>query len=136
VIRLKELYLSIGKREKMTVSRAIVKQVRAMNPPGRFLERDPESGRYFDVGDKKAIEKTSQALRDGNGSSSAKKDVPVSSDTGAQDSAPLLVEGGSKKSQAGRQAEKPLKVRHSWKATSFTSLRSISCARCLHSRRV
>lgn len=93
----------------MTVSRAIVKQVRAMNPPGRFLERDPETGSYFDVGDKKAIEKTSQALRDG--STSAKKDVTVSSDVDAQDASPSLVERPSKKSQVGREAEKPTKVR-------------------------
>ena len=39
--------------------------VRSLNPPGRFLEKDPVTGLYHDIGDKKAIEKTSQALRDG-----------------------------------------------------------------------
>lgn len=36
-----------------------------MDPPGRFLEKNAETGLWSDIGDKKAIEKTSQALRDG-----------------------------------------------------------------------
>ena len=60
-----ELYVTSSKRQKTTVSRTIVEQVRALDPPGRFLERDMLTGKYFDVGDRKAIEKTSQALRDG-----------------------------------------------------------------------
>jgi hypothetical protein len=32
---------------------------------GRFLERDSKKGTWYDIGDKKAIEKTSQALREG-----------------------------------------------------------------------
>ncbi len=36
-----------------------------MDPPGRFLEKNNETGLWSDIGDKKAIEKTSQALRDG-----------------------------------------------------------------------
>ena len=50
----------------MAISRSIVKLVRNMSdPPGRFLEKDVTTGLWNDVGDKKAIEKTSQALRDG-----------------------------------------------------------------------
>lgn len=49
----------------MAISRSIVEAVRCMNPPGRFLEKSPDTGLYSDIGDKKAIEKTSQALRDG-----------------------------------------------------------------------
>lgn len=49
----------------MTISRSIVEAVRNLNPPGRFLEKDLNTGLWFDVGDKKAVEKTSQALRDG-----------------------------------------------------------------------
>ena len=47
----------------MMISRSIVEAVR--NKPGRFLEKDPVSKLWMDIGDKKAIEKTSQALRDG-----------------------------------------------------------------------
>lgn len=60
-----ELYVSSNKRDKMAISRSIVEAVRARKPPGRFLEKDPDRNLWFDIGDKKAIEKTSQALRDG-----------------------------------------------------------------------
>lgn len=36
-----------------------------MDPPGRFLDKNPSTGLYFEIGQKRAIEKTSQALRDG-----------------------------------------------------------------------
>ena len=49
----------------MKISRSVVDAVRSLDPPGRFLEKDPSSGKWFDIGDKKAVEKTSQALRDG-----------------------------------------------------------------------
>mmetsp|Transcript_11247 Transcript_11247/g.16289 ORF Transcript_11247/g.16289 Transcript_11247/m.16289 type:complete len:658 (-) Transcript_11247:290-2263(-) len=49
----------------MTISRSIVETVRTLDPPGRFLEKDPSTGLWYDIGDKKAVEKTSQALRDG-----------------------------------------------------------------------
>jgi len=42
----------------------LVHQIRNLNPPGRFLKWG-EDRRYSDVGQKKAIEKTRQALREG-----------------------------------------------------------------------
>jgi hypothetical protein len=49
----------------MTISRSIVEIIRKqLDPPGRFLEMEKTSKTWFDVGDKKAVEKTSQALRD------------------------------------------------------------------------
>jgi hypothetical protein len=53
------------KKQKMSISRSIVEAVRSMNPPGRFLDKDSVTGLWSDIGDRKAIEKTSQALRDG-----------------------------------------------------------------------
>ena len=53
------------KKQKMAISRSIVDAVRSMKPPGRFLDKDPDTGLWRDIGDRKAIEKTSQALRDG-----------------------------------------------------------------------
>ena len=41
-----------------------MKLVRNLDPPGRFLEKNPEDGLWYDIGDKKASEKTAQALRD------------------------------------------------------------------------
>jgi hypothetical protein len=49
----------------MAISRSIVEAVRSLDPPGRFLEKHPTSGLWSDIGHKKAVEKTSQALRDG-----------------------------------------------------------------------
>lgn len=49
----------------MTISRSIVEAIRSLDPPGRFLDKDPETGFWYDIGHKKAVEKTSQALRDG-----------------------------------------------------------------------
>lgn len=73
----KELYATCVKEEKLRISRSIVAAIREKN--GRFLER--EDGKiskslsdkdgtgnpvtWRDIGDKKAVEKTSQALREG-----------------------------------------------------------------------
>jgi len=59
----KGLYITCLKAEKLKISRSIVAAIREQN--GRFLERDPKKGTWYDIGDKKAMEKTSQALREG-----------------------------------------------------------------------
>lgn len=59
----KGLYITCLKTEKLKISRSIVAAIREQN--GRFLEKDAAKGSWFDIGDKKAIEKTSQALREG-----------------------------------------------------------------------
>lgn len=41
----------------MSISRSIVDAVRSLDPPGRFLEKNQETGLWSDIGDKKAIEK-------------------------------------------------------------------------------
>jgi hypothetical protein len=61
----KQLYITLPKRQKMLLSRSIVNAVRSQNPPGRFLQKDSTSNHWFDVGDQRAQEKTSQALREG-----------------------------------------------------------------------
>jgi len=63
VKRHKGTYVCSTKAAKMKISRFIVHSVRSRK--GRFLEKDVESCLWFDIGDKKAMEKTSQALRDG-----------------------------------------------------------------------
>jgi hypothetical protein len=59
----KGLYITCLKTEKLKISRSIVAAIREQN--GRFLEKDSKKNAWFDIGDKKAIEKTSQALREG-----------------------------------------------------------------------
>jgi len=59
----KQLYITCLKTEKLKISRSIVAAIREQQ--GRFLERDAVKNTWNDIGDKKAIEKTSQALREG-----------------------------------------------------------------------
>jgi len=61
----KQLYMTLPKRQKMLLSRSIVNAVRSQNPPGRFLEKNSKTNMWYDVGDQRAQEKTSQALREG-----------------------------------------------------------------------
>ena len=50
---------------KPKLAREIIEWVRySQDPPGRFLKYDDDDGAWRDVGDKKAREKTSQALRE------------------------------------------------------------------------
>lgn len=42
----------------------IVRALRNSEPPGRFLKKDEKTGKWYDIGDKKAAEKASQALRE------------------------------------------------------------------------
>mmetsp|Transcript_24930 Transcript_24930/g.58068 ORF Transcript_24930/g.58068 Transcript_24930/m.58068 type:complete len:555 (+) Transcript_24930:3-1667(+) len=55
---------STKKLEKAHIAARIVEQVRSMDPPGRFLKEDSDTGMWFDVGDAKAIKKAGQALRE------------------------------------------------------------------------
>lgn len=48
------------KSEKPKIARSIVVAIRERN--GRFLEQDVATNTWFDIGDKKAIEKTSRTL--------------------------------------------------------------------------
>jgi hypothetical protein len=61
----KQLYVTLPKRQKMLLSQSIVKAIRSQNPPGRFLQKQAQSDYWCDVGDQRAQEKTSQALREG-----------------------------------------------------------------------
>ena len=52
------------KIEKPNVARRIVAAIRGGNPPGQFLKRNPSDLMWYDVGNRHATEKTSQALRE------------------------------------------------------------------------
>lgn len=56
-------YLMARRREKPLMARSVVLVVRKRG--GRFLRRDDDDGRLYEVGDEKAEAKTSQALREG-----------------------------------------------------------------------
>jgi hypothetical protein len=57
-------YIRATKMDKPNVARRIVRAIRQGNPPGRFLRKHDEDGKWYDVGDKVAAEKTSQGLRE------------------------------------------------------------------------
>lgn len=57
-------YIRAPKVQKPSVARVIVRAIRNGDPPGRFLKKDEKTGKWYDIGDKKAAEKTSQALRE------------------------------------------------------------------------
>ena len=56
---------SAAKAQKPIFSSLIYDEIRAMNPPGRFLKQDPQTKLWSDIGKKKALDKTRQALREG-----------------------------------------------------------------------
>ena len=65
VERKKRVYLTARfKREKRLIAQSIVDEIRKLDPPGRFLQKESGSDYWFDVGNEKARDKTSQALRE------------------------------------------------------------------------
>eukprot|EP00980_Cylindrotheca_fusiformis_P020769 scaffold7755_cov104-Cylindrotheca_fusiformis.AAC.14 len=63
----KRVYLTARfKREKRLIASSIVTEIRELDPPGRFLARKggKDHGYWYDIGDEKARDKTSQALRE------------------------------------------------------------------------
>lgn len=63
VKKYQRLYLKAKRRDKPKIARLIVDTVRRRT--GRFLKKDQSAGVWKDVGNNKAREKTSQALREG-----------------------------------------------------------------------
>jgi hypothetical protein len=57
-------YVNSKRLDKPLVALDIIRVWRNQDPPGRFLKFDEKTKKWNDVGDKKAREKTSQALRE------------------------------------------------------------------------
>jgi hypothetical protein len=57
-------YVDAKRLDKPLVALDVIRLWRSQDPPGRFLKLDEKTGTWYDVGDKKAREKTSQALRE------------------------------------------------------------------------
>ena len=60
----KSYYLSLSKNLKMGVAKRIFEQIAGLDPPGRFLQKNPETDAWFAIKDHRAHEKISQALRE------------------------------------------------------------------------
>ena len=56
--------MSGDKSAKTKISRSIVHVIDCQSPPGRFLERDTKLDTWIEVGEKRTLEKITQALRD------------------------------------------------------------------------
>lgn len=59
----KNSYVSAPRNQKMAIAAKVIEEIESLNPPGRFLERDGD-GSFVTMDYKKALEKTSQALRE------------------------------------------------------------------------
>jgi len=60
--------LATSKADKARVAKEVIQKVTSLNPPGRFLTRDPSGGIgswWVEIDEVKAMAKTSQALREG-----------------------------------------------------------------------
>ncbi|CAB9521604.1 Nitrilase family, member 2 [Seminavis robusta] len=60
----REKYTSLPRNQRPLIAEQIVKAVRSLNPPGRFLSKDVNTQLWYEIGDDKAAEKTAQAMRD------------------------------------------------------------------------
>ena len=58
-------YVRCPKPQKGKFSRMIVDEIKNRTPPGRFLKQDGSTKLWYDIGEKKALDKTRQALREG-----------------------------------------------------------------------
>lgn len=63
----RKVYVTSSKKAKSQLSRDLIKQVHALNPPGRFIQRNEATKMWKVVCEEKAREKTSQCLRDAVG---------------------------------------------------------------------
>jgi hypothetical protein len=65
VRKYKIAYVACPKPQKGMFSRMIVDEICNRTPPGRFLKQDNATKMWCEIGDKKALDKTRQALREG-----------------------------------------------------------------------
>jgi len=57
-------YVSAKKCDKPIFAKLIVKSIQELNPPGRFLSHHQNTNLWVDIGERKAMDKTRQALRE------------------------------------------------------------------------
>eukprot|EP00562_Extubocellulus_spinifer_P003670 CAMPEP_0178538230 /NCGR_PEP_ID=MMETSP0696-20121128/36998_1 /TAXON_ID=265572 /ORGANISM="Extubocellulus spinifer, Strain CCMP396" /LENGTH=726 /DNA_ID=CAMNT_0020170483 /DNA_START=286 /DNA_END=2466 /DNA_ORIENTATION=+ len=107
---MKAVYLSpkTKKLEKAHIANDVVRRIRHMDPPGRFLKEEKD-GMWWDIGDEKARKKVGQALREdapdirpnldvvagGAGAGAAGVAIPTKADEAATARAAAAAAGGS-----------------------------------------
>lgn len=58
-------YVKAPKSQKPEFSKMIYDAIRDQDPPGRFLKQDETTKLWYEISDRKAVDKTRQALREG-----------------------------------------------------------------------
>jgi hypothetical protein len=85
-------YVRAPRIVKPSVARVIVRAIRNGDHPGRFLRQDDKTGKWVDIGDKKAADKTSQLMREKKKNKRDKlKATPGSAATASRVTAALAV---------------------------------------------
>eukprot|EP00581_Thalassiosira_minuscula_P007419 CAMPEP_0183704222 /NCGR_PEP_ID=MMETSP0737-20130205/1622_1 /TAXON_ID=385413 /ORGANISM="Thalassiosira miniscula, Strain CCMP1093" /LENGTH=490 /DNA_ID=CAMNT_0025931049 /DNA_START=194 /DNA_END=1666 /DNA_ORIENTATION=+ len=116
-------YVNCPKREKPLIARRIVEAVRNQTPPGRFLSKDSKTGLWNDIGDGKAREKTSQALREG---------APIIRDMIGKPTSPTNVAAVLKEAKKAERAEKEYGVKLPKKSAQETHEADSDAASTIH----
>ena len=89
----KVAYVACPKPQKGKFSRMIVDEIRSRNPPGRFLKQDPATKLWYDIGEKKALDKTRQALREG--APEIMKEIGAGDEDGGPDQSEMIRQNSS-----------------------------------------
>jgi hypothetical protein len=86
----KVAYVACPKPQKGKFSQMIVDEIKQRDPPGRFLKQDSKTKLWYDIGEKKALDKTRQALREGAPEIQKELSGEVDEDEGNTRGSPLL----------------------------------------------
>lgn len=92
------MYLEAKRKEKPLIARCIVEWIRQEG--GRFLTKEEDSGKWYEVGDHRAEAKTSQALREGLEVRATKNNASSGGSVGSNG-------GAKKRSKKGRSDPPP-----------------------------
>jgi len=103
-------YVNSKRLDKPLVALEIIRLWRGQLPPGRFLKLDEKTGLWNDVGDKKAREKTSQALREKAPLIRKQQEEEKEKEEGVKSKKETRFATGTK-TESSSKAEKPLLAR-------------------------
>ena len=93
--------------DKAHIAANIVRNIRCLNPPGRFLKEDQKGGPWYDIGDEKAIKKVCQALREA--APELRQNLQKIEDSEAKDAkaVPAMTPSGDTKNNSPEELDMP-----------------------------
>jgi hypothetical protein len=116
-------YVACPKPQKGKFSRMIVDEIRSLHPPGRFLKQDHATKLWYDIGEKKSLDKTRQALREGA--------PDIMKDIGGEDDSDDSSENPASPNPDSSASQPMKKVRSRRRDTSWIVLWRTTCLECL-----